>query len=101
MCKCIICKKEYKKHSKEIESIRLHEEDSFCSRSYSVELCNKCFGENATFTEKGDFLTINNKMYVCDNFGLSWSLIRQKEEIDYIFNKQYYDVLNKFYKTLG
>lgn len=100
MCNCVICKKEYNKNSEEIISIRLYEDDFFCSRSYSVDVCSKCLEENATLTNKGDFLTINNKMYYCDCLGFSFRLIKCKEEIDYIFNKDYYDVLNKFNKTL-
>lgn len=100
MCNCVVCKNQYEKGSNEIESIRLYEEDSFCSRGYSVYLCRNCFNENITLTEKGCFLLLNNKMYVDNNLGTSWKLINSKQEIDYIFNREYYDVLNKFYKTL-
>jgi hypothetical protein len=90
MCKCINCNKE-----KETEKIRLHEDDGFMSSSRTEEICSDCFKENIIATEKGYFLKINGKMYHETLFG-GWEMIRSKNEIDYIFNKGYYDVLKMF-----
>lgn len=99
MCKCIICEKEFDSENKELETIRFYEENLFCSHGYSAEICKKCFSENYILTKKAAFLTVNDKMYYRDSLHMSWTLIRSREDIDYIFNREYYDVLNAFYRT--
>ena len=94
MCECEICKKEFLE-DKEINRIRVNEDRGYMQTSKGMDICHKCFEENLIETEKGDFITIDGYLYYSKGYS-SWSLLRSKDEIDYIFNKDYYDVLNKF-----
>ena len=92
---CIICNKE--KQEREIMSIRLNEDDGFCKSSHSEDICCECNEKNSKMTEEGVFLTINNKLYYGDGWS-AFTQITSKKDIDYIFNREYYDVLDLFQK---
>ena len=99
MCKCVICDKKYDKNDENIMDIGLNSNDGWCESSTLEYICKKCFLKNISQTREGDFLVIKNKMYFSED-GFSWELIRNQSDIDYIFNKEYYDISNKFQKLI-
>lgn len=90
MDKCHLCSKE-----SELFTMHIVEDTGYMIRSYSIFMCYKCYMENLIKTEKGSFIIINNKMYHFDGYA-NWNLIVWEDDIDKIFNKDYYNVLNKF-----
>jgi hypothetical protein len=90
--KCSICGKLHNKE--DIDSFRINQWDGFCHSSEGIYICKDCFEETIKMTEKGMFLTYNGYLYHYrpDCF----VRINSKHDIDRIFNKDYYDILNTF-----
>lgn len=95
LCKCVICKNEFKSNDENIMPIGLNADRGWITSSKLEYICYKCYQENVYKTRKGNFLVINNEMYYNSEW-INWELITDQSDIDYIFNKDYYDISNKF-----
>ena len=89
---CSVCGKEHPKQL--VESYRISEDNGFCEHSKSIDICENCFDASIKMTSKGTFLIYKNNLYYYKP--CYFDRINSKEEIDRIFNKDYYDILDIF-----
>jgi hypothetical protein len=87
--KCICCKRV----DIENEKVRLNRDNGFCQSSCSEDICKDCLMKGSKITEFGYFLKVNDELF-CDQYGWgAFNQIHSKRDIDKIFNREYYEVL--------
>lgn len=87
--KCIKCG-----DKENLRYISLSQNDGFCMSSTTENICKDCWNKNKKMTSVGLFLKINNELYYDEYEYSLFERINSKRDLDLIFNREYYEVLN-------
>lgn len=94
---CIICGKD----NININNIDLNDNNGIVLYSHSEDICQECFDNNSRRTSVGVFLRLNNRLYY-DGYGFGcFNSVDSKEQLDKIFNREYYEILEMLIKTIA
>lgn len=92
--KCDCCNKDYNEDN--FENFRINEFNGFFHSSEPINVCKECIRNNNIFkiTSKGDFFKFKGNLYY-DGYGIGvFEQIYNTEQIDRIFNREYYSILD-------
>lgn len=91
---CIICDK-----SKADIDIHLNDNNGIVLYSHNENICQECFKNNSRVTAVGIFLKIKGRLYH-DGCGFRFfENVDSKEQLDKIFNREYYEILDMLIKA--